>query len=380
MNGKELLDFARQNEGIDVRIAREGNLNLINYLHLGVDWNDERYRNIRGIVIDDDGEIIQYGYEKFFNHNELVEREDMLPETKELSEWQENESFYVTEKIDGSYIKMSMHNNKVLITSSGSFTGEHVVDVREYLSRHMRTMNDGLSWYFKLLLNKFTLLFEYVSPKYNLTIPYEKENLILHNIIETSNGLDSFTREEIKELADLFGFDATKVIDVSSKEELINMQRTVENFEGWVVVFENGNRLKFKTDWFFDAHARTSMFFGGARTKRNIKSIYEMYITNELDDFISMCTKKSKTDLIDLSVEVIDSVRDFDKNIKSIRNTLKENSISDENRIKILDIFNDKYLVHLAFLVMDDRYLSKEKEKFVLNKVKEEEIRNDRRK
>ena len=367
MNGKELLDFARQNEGIDVRIARKNNLNLINYLHLGVDWNNEKYRSIRSIVIDDDGEIIQQGYQKFFNHDELIEREDMLSETKELSKWQEGIDFYVTEKIDGSYIKISNYKGELIITSSGSFEGEHVTAVKRYLETNVKPEQMG---FLHELGENYTLLFEYVSPEYNLTVPYSSENLLLHGLVKTKTGLE-LAMSDVELIARGLSFNSVQKLNIENLEQLVKMQKTVKDFEGWVVSFYNGVRLKFKTDWFFEAHEINSIFFGRARTKKNIRFIYDMYITNELDDFISMCTKKSKTDLIDLSVEVIDSVRDFDKNIKSIRNTLKENSISDENRIKILDIFNDKYLVHLAFLVIDDKYLSKEKEKFVLNKVKE---------
>src|SRR5512137_184639 len=75
-------------------------------------WNDTTLR-CRGMVVDDNGEVVVNCMPKFFNHGE--------PEANLQKLLADGLKYVVTEKLDGSLIQATLWNGQTLVTSSGSF-------------------------------------------------------------------------------------------------------------------------------------------------------------------------------------------------------------------------------------------------------------------
>lgn len=75
MNLFEYYHQSHIKEQVIISKHPEFDLYLVRYNSLGVDWEDEKIRMARGLVIDSQGNIISRPYPKFFNYLELENRE-----------------------------------------------------------------------------------------------------------------------------------------------------------------------------------------------------------------------------------------------------------------------------------------------------------------
>lgn len=76
-----LLEKYLNNE--NVLISQNNELYTIKYKHGGVDFSDELLRNCRGLTLDNNGNVITRGFQKFFNYKQLEDYEDYTEDFKE---------------------------------------------------------------------------------------------------------------------------------------------------------------------------------------------------------------------------------------------------------------------------------------------------------
>lgn len=84
---------------------------------------DERLLEARGIILDDDGKIVQMAFRKAFNfgeNNALVPRDQQV---------------LAVRKINGFLGVATHHKGQLLISTTGSTTSEYVVRARKYLDK-----------------------------------------------------------------------------------------------------------------------------------------------------------------------------------------------------------------------------------------------------
>ncbi len=80
----------------------------------------------RGLILDDNGNVIAKGFDKFFNLDQLESVGLKVP----------NEDFEVYDKMDGSYICCFFYNNRWIISSKGSFTSDQAQKGYELLNKY----------------------------------------------------------------------------------------------------------------------------------------------------------------------------------------------------------------------------------------------------
>jgi hypothetical protein len=179
---------------------------------------DEVTLMCRGLVTDNDGNIVARPFKKFFN----------IEEGKHIS----TKEFEVFEKMDGSLGIMFKYNGLMVCATRGSFTSEQSVWMNKFADEYN---------YQNIIVDGFTYLFELIFPQNRIVVDYgNQERMVLLGIIKTESG------EEVP-YDDIFfdGWDVVEKYDgVKDYTTLKNMVKN--NHEGFVVRFSNGDRMKVK--------------------------------------------------------------------------------------------------------------------------------------
>lgn len=234
-------------------------------------WN-EVTMTCRGLILDDDGNVVARPFKKFFNYGEL---EGALPDGLPQ----------VLEKLDGSLGILYWDGDTPKIASRGSFQSEQAEMGTKMLHQ---LYGEHIEW-----LSKFkdqTLLFEIIYPDNRIVIDYKgRIELVLLARIHTESGIEMPLQPT--------PFPVPKTYSCNSPAELVALgNREAEDEEGYVWYWpHNGFRVKFK----FQEYCRLHRLV----TQTTARSIWDVLRTgrpmSELlervpDEFYSWVKEKSK--------------------------------------------------------------------------------------
>lgn len=226
-------------------------------------------RMCRGLITDFDGNVVARPFKKFFNHNE--------PEAQEI-DWKQ--SYTVFDKLDGSCGISYYFDGKWYLATRGSFTSEQAVKGTEIL-------NTKYAYLLPLLDQEFTYLFEIIYPKNRVVLNYgDIEDVFLIGLVHKETGQEFPPR--------YLGFTIAETYDYSL-EELVQMDNKEK--EGFVIVFQNGDKIKYKFPTYVQRHYE--------RFNLSHKVIWQMLSENREEELVQ-----------NLSDEVVEEVREIIKNFK----------------------------------------------------------------
>ncbi|MCE9532330.1 MAG: metallophosphoesterase, partial [Planctomycetes bacterium] len=215
----------------------DGQLAIYTYTDQCVFQNswDDITRNARGHIYDTrTGECIAFPFPKFFN---LGENEENLPEK---FPW--HEPFEVFEKMDGWLGVLYRHEGRYKISSRGSFHSSGAVWATEYVRQF------DLS----ILPDEATLSFEIIHPDHKIILNYEgRETLMILAAFNRNTG-EEYPRAVVAHWASEIGLPIVPQLAALSLEELLHTQKHREHFEGFVLRFPDGRRVKVKTEWYLN--------------------------------------------------------------------------------------------------------------------------------
>ena len=180
----------------------------------------------RGLVANRNGDIVARPLKKFFEFSQLY------PECRP-----KGERFKITEKIDGFLGIMYWIDDLPYISTRDSFYSYPAVRGTAILYNKYRHE-------FGRLDKKYSYLFEIVFPNDYLILNYGKiEDLFLIDIIDNQTGESVLTRH------DALAFPIIPYRSANfSLQHYLSMDE--QNKEGFVVIFEDGCRIKIKFPWF----------------------------------------------------------------------------------------------------------------------------------
>lgn len=191
-------------------------------------WNKHTL-NARGTVYEiATGKIVATAFPKFFNFKELqpVIQKTLMKKTK----------FTVCEKMDGSLGIVYFYDGKWRVNTRGSFSSDQAIKATEMLEGYFTSnMNTNV-----------TYLVEIIYPENRIIVDYGmEEKMTLLAGINNETGKDV----SLEELSETSPFpDANIYHDFRSINEVIEEQARLGKMEeGFVVVFEDGYRCKFKS-------------------------------------------------------------------------------------------------------------------------------------
>ena len=177
---------------------------------------DEVTLMCRGLVTDDNGDIVATPFHKFFN----IEEGKFTP----------TENFEVYEKMDGSLGIVFWYQGQWVVATRGSFTSDQAIKAREILKKYNTD----------IMFRHLTFCFEIIYPENRIVLDYgTDEKLVLLGTFD-KNG-----KEMDVEIWSQWGFDVVKKYDgIKDFKELKMMVK--DDQEGFVVKFSNGDRIKVK--------------------------------------------------------------------------------------------------------------------------------------
>lgn len=227
-------------------------------------WDDITL-NCRGLVLDNEGNVIAKPFPKFFNMEELNDTE--IPK----------ESFEVFEKMDGSLGIFFHYNGEWHMATRGSFTSEQAIKGMEIAKR------EGLD---RKCVPGFVYLFEIIYPENRIVVDYgTDERLVLLSIVNPEG--TELAYDEIE----MDGWDIVNRYDgVNDYTELKEM--IANDTEGYVIRFRNGMRMKIKGDEYVRLHRiltnfSTTDIWELMRTKGNMNEFLDR-VPDEFDNWVRM--------------------------------------------------------------------------------------------
>ena len=272
---EDILPYVEHKQNINIKDNGNGTTS-INYTTITDSklFNCLYARECRGITFDNaTGRIVIRPFQKFFN---IGEKAETLPENLD---W--NDVTSITEKIDGSICTTMVIDDKVVAKSMSSFDSIHAKRMTEHINRDSKLVEFCKRSY-EL---GCTPIFEYVSPEFQIVIPYEKEELTLlaiRHIITGDYGNINTLHFSGKKLEQLFhkfdtGDNYIHYDDLKNNELLHS-----KDIEGYVITFGNGQIVKAKTLWYTQLHRCKAML--------SEKNVAEACLTGDIDDIKGMMT------------------------------------------------------------------------------------------
>ena len=222
---------------------------------------------------------------KFFNLNENQDWE--------LNNLKNYKITRVQEKLDGSVIGVvKLPNGNIVAKSKMSFDNEQAKMAQDIYdkSENLRNfINDCFE-------NDIVPIFELISPFNQVVINYSTTELRLLQMRYKETGeyvgnilMNSYIKE--------YNIKCSKDEKLYNFDELLEIQETEQNIEGFVVTLENGKMFKIKTKWYFENHKII--------TENNTENkLIPLILEDKIDDILSITTGEKKL-FIENIIEIV---------------------------------------------------------------------------
>jgi RNA ligase len=226
------------------------------------DGNWDRYTlACRGLVLDNEGNVIAKPFPKFFNYEEI--KDDKYAHCEgcrksgmincgyfdKCGGWEmrsviPNESFEVYEKMDGSLGIIFHYEGEWHMATRGSFTSEQAIKGKEILNKYNRVQ----------LMENYTYLVEIIYPENRIVVDYGKEErLVLLGIVRTDSG-EELDYSTMCNESDVTGIPLVMKYNTWGEDwETLKKEISKDN-EGYVIRFSGGMRMKIKGDEYVRLH------------------------------------------------------------------------------------------------------------------------------
>ncbi len=200
--------------------------------------------------------------EKFFNVGEV--------ESTQIQNLIDKKITSVEEKFDGSIISfIKLPNGSIKARSKMSFDSDQA-KLAQNIFENNPELHKSISDY---LDSDVVPIFELISPLNQIVVRYNVSDLVLLKLRDNTNG----NYLSIKN----YNLKKTENFDLSLKE-MLEQKSTIKDFEGWVIEFNDGQKVKLKTDWYMSLHR--------LMTETSVREDYiiEFLLDNKIDDLLSL--------------------------------------------------------------------------------------------
>lgn len=225
-------------------------------------------REFRGIIFDNNGQLIRRPFHKFFNYSERVETTFNL----DLSDW------VVMDKLDGSMVAPFIVGERLIW---GTKVGETTFskDVSDFIASQSIEYDEFARW---TITQNITPIFEWISPNNRIVLKYDKPNLVLTALRRMDNGR-YITNDYVEYMARAYSVPCVTEITYRDVADIYKAEDT----EGVVLRNEQGHLLKIKADWYVRLH----------RTKDELrfeKDLLSLILNNQIDDLAPFMLDETK--------------------------------------------------------------------------------------
>lgn len=190
----------------------------------------------RGLVLNQQGIPVNHPMEKFFN---TFESESEI-------EYYVGQPCVVQEKMDGSLVYAFLWNGIPVVLTRGSFVSTMAADAEVWLR------NFGTNW----MRPNVTYAFEWISPNNRIVVDYgDRNELVLLNATDSHWGVrfPEHVTEWMGKSASTWTFDTSDPHAFDKLKGIIP-----KGDEGFVLTYEDGHRVKIKSDEYVSLHRAVS--------------------------------------------------------------------------------------------------------------------------
>lgn len=246
------------------------NISIYNYTdkcQYEKEWNQYTLM-CRGLVLDEWGNIIARSFDKFFNLGE--EYPDIETNQALLDLAGKHGSFTILEKYDGSLGIAFFYGNQWNFATRGSFISDQAVMAKRIIEENIREFKAS---------TVHTHLFEIIYPENRIVVNYGDEEKLVY--------LASRNPRTGKYIYDAWCLDS---FENARKYDSLEPER--KNAEGYVLVFEDGYRVKLKFEEYIRLHKLITglsliSIWSMAREGKALEDI----LKDVPDEFYKWCTK-----------------------------------------------------------------------------------------
>lgn len=293
------------------------------------EWTDT-LRWARGLVLNSKGKVIACPFKKFFNYSEIRSEIDELIAN--------GVKHQIQEKLDGSLGILFCYEGEWILSTKGSFISDQAV-------KGMQILKNRYPEYVGLDPD-YTYLFEIIYPENQIVVKYEEENLIL---LATMNPktfkevpVPTYHVLEADRYGDAFmSLQQVRQYDLKISDVIKDMSRPDYcSSEGFVVVFENGTRVKFKYDEYVKLHKIVSDF--------KPKHIVELMKSGvNVEEFIASLPDEFHPELIEVAdatnqkyIEIcVEAIRIFDSIYSDDKKTFALEAVKHDIKAILFDMW-----------------------------------------
>jgi len=252
-------------------------------------------RECRGITFDTTtGKLISRKFHKFFNVGELEETSEVKINL--------SEPHVILEKLDGCLFSPLIHKNVLRFGSKNGITELSI----EMEQRFLQKSKIDYATFSNIWVQKgYTPIFEYMARHTKIVIEYEHDQLVLIALRHNETGC-YVPYDKMVELVTPYNIPYVKAADPSLTKDcktiadLVTKVKGLQEVEGFVLWFDNGNLYKVKTDWYC-SKAKGEDRGSGLKEE---KELWTVILNQSLDDYMH-----------NLTMEERDKVDDFGKKL-----------------------------------------------------------------
>lgn len=300
-NWRELLSNAPYFIKISDDTMFGKNLILLKYDQLNSDLGNEIVQECRGLILDSDSfDIVCYPFNKFFNYGEVHAAN---------IDWG---SAYVTQKLDGSIIKVVRIGEDFLISTNGcidAFKCEVSNDYGTPFKNFGELALEGFKFYGiaekdfpTLFAEGFTYIFELTSPWNQVVVKWDETKMNLIGVRDNNTCQEIFYKDH--PLAQVF--NTPKIYPIKSIEDCVKAaQELPENNEGYVVCDKDFNRIKVKSPLYLQLH-----YMAGNQVWSPSR-VMDIIRANEVSEYLAYFPK-FKVAFDELNAKYLDLIRKVD--------------------------------------------------------------------
>ncbi len=322
----------------DVTITdNENGTYSIKYKHAGVNFERNPILLMaRGLVLNENGNIIARGFDKFFNEYELEDRcetdengnpiegksrfsKKFIKERSTMGNIKNDDLITVTEKRDGSLILVSTYNDNFLCATSSHATTDHPLVSTAY--EYFKNKKDLYDY---LKDSNKTLVFEYTAPDSQILIHYDKPQFTLLAEIDNKTGKRS-NRETLEDISKTYNLNLVEEFTMTYKE-LKDIMKNSDNIEGFVTENEYGNLIKLKTDYYMkNTKIFTPIFLELERgiSKDGINSLFKAYYDGSIDDLLAFENQNEHLKERRIIGSIVDEITNKEEEVKDLYDKCK---------------------------------------------------------
>lgn len=248
----EKIEKAIEDGWVTKRKHPDADLYILNYspaTQIEFHWDKDTTMICRGLIVDNEWNVVARPFPKFFTVDQLTTLRNSVHNLYGLKfKNMFDGSFRVFDKLDGSLGVLYPVGDKVAVATRGSFESEMAIRATKMLED--MGLGNRSKWFVnhsgkRDLFNYFTFMVEIIYPENQIVVNYgDEEKLVMLAVLGKNDGEDAWQMfEQMGQPVPGFElakeYDHIKSIDDFTEDEY-------DGREGYVLVFDNGLRVKWK--------------------------------------------------------------------------------------------------------------------------------------